>query len=241
MTTEPLYADTTFARYYDLANGWTEDNQALATLAADASTILDLGCGTGLLATHLATQGKQVTGVEPAEGMLDIARTRPGGARVTWLQEDARTLRLGRRFDLIIMAGHAFQCLLTPEDQLSLLTTIAHHLSPQGRFIFDSRNPTARAWEGWTPDQTRRSLPDGTLMWHDATHDDASQITTYTTTFAPPDARQITTTARIAFPTQPAIAQACTTAGLHVTHWHGDWHLAPFTPQSPEIIALGTR
>jgi hypothetical protein len=72
--------------------------------------------------------------------------------------DDARTVRLNRRFDLVLLTGHAFQVFLTPDDQAAALTTIATHLAPNGRFIFDSRNPAAEAWKRWTPDQSQRVI-----------------------------------------------------------------------------------
>lgn len=45
-----------------------------SSLAARLHSVLDLGCGTGLLARTLAMQGHQVVGVEPAKAMLEIAK-----------------------------------------------------------------------------------------------------------------------------------------------------------------------
>ena len=44
------------------------------------------------------------------------------------------------------MTGHAFQCLLTKDDQQALCATIAAHPAPGGTFIFDSRNPAVEEW-----------------------------------------------------------------------------------------------
>ena len=124
------------------------------------SHVLDLGCGTGLLAAALG-EGGEVFGVDPAAAMLDVARRRAGGQRVTWVEADARTVRLGRRFDLIVMTGHAFQVLLTDDDQRAVCETIAAHLVPGGTFIFDSRNPAAEEWREWTPAASRRAFDFG--------------------------------------------------------------------------------
>ena len=141
--------------------------------------LLDLGCGTGQLAAAL-TEDREVVGVDPAGAMLEVARRRPGGERVTWIEGDARALDLGRRFDLVLLTGHAFQVFLTPEDQLAVLRTIARHLTPRGRFLFDSRNPTAREWRKWTPAESRHTIDHPTLgpveAWNEAEHDAATGI-----------------------------------------------------------------
>ena len=126
-------------------------------LAKDAASVLDLGCGTGELAAALAG-GRSVTGVDPAAAMLEIARGRPGGEPVTWVVADARSVRLDRRFDLVLLTGHAFQVFLTADDQRAALATIAAHLAPGGRFIFDSRNPDAPGRKERTREETLRRI-----------------------------------------------------------------------------------
>lgn len=152
---DALYHDPALARFYDWDCPWTADHDWFATLVR--GSVLDLGCGTGMFAAELAARGLQVTGVDPAPAMLDIARARKGGARVRWVGADARDLNLGERFDTVLMIGHAFQTLLTGPDRAATLATIAGHLATGGRFFFDSRNPGAREWETWGPAQTRVS------------------------------------------------------------------------------------
>ena len=54
--------------------------------------------------------------------MAKAAAARPGGARVQWITGDARTIRLGRRFDLVVLTGHAFQVFLTDYDRAQALS-----------------------------------------------------------------------------------------------------------------------
>lgn len=48
-------------------------------------TILDVGCGTGAFCAVLNAKGLSVTGVEPAEKMLKIAKKKPENKQVTFL------------------------------------------------------------------------------------------------------------------------------------------------------------
>ena len=180
------YNDRDVARFYDIENGWAEDFDFCSDLAKGRRAILDLGCGTGMLAAALARRADcLVVGVDPAAAMLALAKQRYGGASVSWVLDDARTVRLNRRFDLVLLTGHAFQVFLTPDDQAAALTTIAAHLAPNGRFIFDSRSPVAEAWKRWTPDQSRRVIEHPRVgrvaAWNDMSQDPASGIVTYRT------------------------------------------------------------
>ncbi|MBX3074382.1 class I SAM-dependent methyltransferase [Candidatus Obscuribacterales bacterium] len=74
--------------------------------------ILDLGCGTGLLCNAYAERGHHVTGADPSNAMLEVARKKPFGSAIEWIQASAQSFRSSKRFDLIIMTGHAFQVLL---------------------------------------------------------------------------------------------------------------------------------
>jgi ubiquinone/menaquinone biosynthesis C-methylase UbiE len=87
-------------------------------LAKGRRAILDLGCGTGVLAAALARKPDcLVVGVDPAAAMLALAKQRCGGASVSWVLDDARTARLNRHFDLVLLTGHAFQVFLTPDKE----------------------------------------------------------------------------------------------------------------------------
>jgi SAM-dependent methyltransferase len=240
---DKLYTDPELAQFYDLENGWAEDLDYCRILAEGCASVLDLGCGSGLFAASL-TQG-EVVGVDPAAAMLDIAARRPGGDRVQWVQGDARMVRLDRCFDLVVLTGHAFQVFLTDEDRTAVLQTIAHHLSPEGRFIFDSRNPTVAQWRAWTADNSKRHIEHPVLgrvlAWNDASFDPATGIVTYGTHYKlPSNDRPYSAHSKIAFPSQERLASLIDAAGLTVERWLGHWSGSPYLPDSHEIIPVGT-
>ncbi len=240
---EPLFHNPDFTRFYDAENPWDTDKEYCLALAKNAGSVLDLGCGTGELATVLAG-GRRVTGVEPAAAMLDHARRRPSAERVRWVEADARTVRLDETFDLIVMTGHAFQCLLSKDDQQALCATIAAHLAPGGTFIFDSRNPAVEEWRQWTPDQSRRMLDVPGLgefeTWHDVRFNHDTAIAAYDTVYCDQRTGQTwQATSRILFASRSQIATAIESAGLKAHRWMGDWTGGPMTEMSPEIIPVG--
>lgn len=241
---DALYRDPRLADFYDLDNGWADDTRYCERLARDARAVLDLGCGTGLLTAACGAFCQTVVGVDPAVAMLDIARRRPGGDKVRWVEGDGRTVRLDQRFDLIFLTGHAFQVFLTDADQLALLRTIATHLAPKGRFIFDSRNPRGQEWLEWSPKDSRRMVDHprhgAVESWNDYAHDLATGIVTYDTCYRLPNGELLAAKSQIRFTSQEHIAALIDEAGLTVDRWLGDWQGSDYAPASKEIIPVGS-
>lgn len=244
--TDKLYTDPTIASFYDVENEWMDDSETCFEMAEQAGSVLDLGCGTGLLAAALADGKRRVVGVDPAAAMLDIARKREGGAAVHFVEADARTLDLGESFDLIVLTGHAFQVFLTREDRLAVLGVIAKHLSPKGRFIFDSRNPAAEEWLEWNREESERLIEHPTLgtfmAWNEASFDPATGVVTYETHYQNLiGTKHFEASSKIAFPDKTEIEALLKEAGLKAEKWMGDWSGEAYVANSPEIIPVGGK
>jgi glycerophosphoryl diester phosphodiesterase len=66
---------------------------------------------------------------DPRE-MLEMARQKSTDLEnVRWVQADMRLFELDEAFGLVVILGHAFQNLLTPEDQVACLECIKTQLS----------------------------------------------------------------------------------------------------------------
>lgn len=241
---DPLYSDPQLAQIYDSNFGPDRaDFEFCTRLAANAGSVLDLGCGTGTLLAVLS-EGREVTGVDPAGAMLEIARRRPGGDIATWVEADARTVRLDRHFDLVLLTGHAFQVFLTRDDQRAVLETIARHLSPGGRFVFDTRNPLVQAWKRWTPENSRGRIEHpvhgAVEVWNDVSEDPATGIVTYETHYRIVETgKMLSADSRIAFPARDVVEELLESAGLVAEHWYGDWQGNSLHDDRPEIIPVG--
>ncbi len=240
---DALYEDPVLAAFYDWDNPWTADFDWFLSLVEGSGSVLDLGCGTGIFSVAMAARGAVVVGVDPAAAMLDIARSRPGGKTVSWQQAAAQELDLGQRFEAVVMTGHAFQTLLTLEDRVATMATMARHLAPGGRFFFDCRNPEAWEWESWTPDATRevRLHPDfGPVeRWNTAEETEVPGVIEYQTHYRLKDGRHLQARSRIAFPTFADLAGAIAAAGLRVERWYGDPAGGPLRPGCVDFIPLG--
>ncbi len=157
---DACFAHPRLASIYDAFDGTRDDLDHYEALIAELAptAILDVGCGTGVLATRLAAGGHRVTGVDPAAASLDVARARPGGDTVTWILGDATSLPADLTVDLAVMTGNVAQVFVTDAAWQATIDGIAQALVPGGHLVFETRDPAARAWEGWTPDRRRSRI-----------------------------------------------------------------------------------
>ncbi|POX36914.1 SAM-dependent methyltransferase [Streptomyces sp. Ru73] len=141
------------AALYDALDPDRGDLDAYVRVAEEfgARRVLDVGCGTGVLALLLAARGIEVTGVDPARASLDVARGKPGGERVRWLCGDATALP-PLQVDLATMTANAAQEITDPRAWRATLRGIFEALRPGGRLVFETRDPARRAWERWNRD-----------------------------------------------------------------------------------------
>ncbi|MCJ8308452.1 MAG: class I SAM-dependent methyltransferase [Hyphomicrobiales bacterium] len=97
-----------------------------------SARVLDLGCGGGgVIATYLIDQGFQLTGVDFAPSMIELARQRHPDH--TWLVQDMSQLDLDGPFEGVISWNGFFH--LTPDEQRRALPKMARLVSPTGRLL----------------------------------------------------------------------------------------------------------
>ena len=97
-------------------------------------SVLDAGCGTGRVAIELGRRGLDVVGVDLDASMLDQARAKAPG--LSWLRADLADpqLDLGRRFDVVVMAGNVM-IYLAPGTEGRVVRAMARHLEPGGALV----------------------------------------------------------------------------------------------------------
>ncbi|GLI94480.1 methyltransferase domain-containing protein [Methylocystis echinoides] len=94
--------------------------------------ILDLGCGTGLAAPHLAALGGALTGVDISAGMLERARARRRYHRLFQAEATAHLSSHEETHDLIV----ALDVLIYFGDLATVFDLVSSRLAPGGIFAF---------------------------------------------------------------------------------------------------------
>lgn len=104
-------------------------------LAAGAGgEVLDLGCGTGRVALHLARRGYPVLGLDLEPELLDALAARAAGLPVRTVHADARDFDLGHQVPLALAPMQTLQLLDDAGERAACLRRVAEHLEPGGRF-----------------------------------------------------------------------------------------------------------
>lgn len=139
-----------YTRYYDLLYRDKDYAGEAAYVAAairrrlpGACRILELGCGTGGHAEHLARLGFTVHGIDTSDGMLAGALARrerlPADCarRLSFSLGDARSVRLGQGFDAVVSLFHVMSYQTSNDDLHAAYRSAYAHLEAGGVFLYD--------------------------------------------------------------------------------------------------------
>jgi len=110
-------------------------------LPAAAGRILDIGAGSGRDAAWFADHGHEVTAVEPAQRLREVAQSRHSQPGITWLDDRlpglSKVLQLGRQFNLVWLS--AVWMHVPPASRQSAFFNIVSLLQPGGRVMISLR------------------------------------------------------------------------------------------------------
>ncbi|MEG3835761.1 MULTISPECIES: class I SAM-dependent methyltransferase [unclassified Microcoleus] len=122
-----------FATEYDFVTSLQNQNDFFTNnLSVSKGAVLDIGCGSGILAFELAQYYDNVVAVDLSAKMLDIARQKRSAPNIEYIQMDASQLALDRQFDLIVSAATFHHLPNLP----TTLSTIKKMLNPHGKVVF---------------------------------------------------------------------------------------------------------
>ena len=107
--------------------------------------ILDIGCGAGILSEPLTRLGAEVTGIDPADGNIGIARAHAaiGGLSIDYRVETAEALAVsGAQFDVVL----AMEVVEHVKDMPSFVRTAARLVRPGGLLVASTLNRTLKSF-----------------------------------------------------------------------------------------------
>jgi SAM-dependent methyltransferase len=139
--------------WHDAENGAYGGDLALwEELAAAADgPILDLGCGTGRVALHLARRGHQTVGVDIDPELIAVLDQRAEGLPLRGVVGDARRFELDEEIALALAPMQLAQLLADSGERVECLDCIARHLAPGGRIALSIVEGLPAAAEGPPP------------------------------------------------------------------------------------------
>lgn len=239
--TSTQFSNPLLVATYDALNTLGDDSEFFCQLAKklSASTIIDLGCGTGLLTCELAKRGHKMIGVEPAGAMLDIARHKLYGNQIQWIEGGYEKFD-GLKADMVLLTSHVAQFFLDDNEWQSMLKAAYKALNPGGNIVFDSRTPIFPPYQTWPTEASPRRVEDpavGPIDWWYKLLEIKDNHVHYQLYyhFINSD-NTVVSTDELIFRSREELAKSLENAGFKVETVYGDWDSSLATPTSPEMI-----
>ncbi len=161
--TETLNVDSTeIKKFADLASRWWDKESEFKPLHdinplrlgyieqyvgnLNGKTIIDVGCGGGILSDSMAAKGAIVTGIDMGEAQLSVAKLHQleSGQKVDYQQKTVESIAQEKpqQFDVVT----CMEMLEHVPDPASVIAACAKLVKPNGHLFFSTINRTAKAF-----------------------------------------------------------------------------------------------
>jgi SAM-dependent methyltransferase len=242
----PEFTDSRQVAIYDAVNSYEPGTQPDFYLRVaeevNAETVIELGCGTGIITLELASKGYQMIGIDPSPVMLEVAQQKPGAGGVQWVQGGAGQLGTPGA-DLAIMGGHVAQFILKDADWLEALDGVKEALRPGGYLAFESRDPRAQEWKRWTG--RKRIIPDSPYgrieSWTEVTNVEGDLVHAVGHRRLVQSNEELVSPFALRFRSEELLRQSLISSGFSVQSVYGDWDSRPSAPGERELIVIARR
>ncbi|MFC7486398.1 methyltransferase domain-containing protein [Knoellia sp. CPCC 206453] len=203
----------------------------LAGLAAGRDA-LEFAIGTGRMAFPLSHGGVRVDGIELSQAMVDVLRSRPGGAELDVRVGDMSTTSMDRRYGLVFLVYNTIFNLLTQDGQVECFENAARHLDHDGVFVIEAAVPSA-----WLPTHShaRPERVEADAVTLDVcSYDPATQILDENHVRIAADGIRFAPIAcRLAWPSELDLMARI--AGLRLVERWGGWQRQPYTGRDAHV------
>ena len=189
-------AYTSFASVYDLFM----DNvpyeewcaflcKILAQHGITDGPVLDLGCGTGKMTRLMSEQGYDMTGIDNAAEMLQIAAMEPGEVPILYLLQDMQDLELDGCVHAVYSVCDCVNYVLDEEELQQAFSRVHEYLEEDGVFIFDV-NTSYKYTKLLAENTFAESRDEGSFIW-DNYYNEEERINEYDLTLFIPEGDEL--------------------------------------------------
>ena len=178
-----------------------------------------------------------------ANSMLAYARQQPGAEKVHWIEGDSASLE-GRTADLVVMTGNVAQVFLEDAEWNTTLLAIHSALKGGGHLGFESRNPDAKAWEGWNRERTfqRINSPYGPIeSWLEVLDVSEGKVAMRGYNHFLESEEEVVVDSTLRFRSQAELVHSLNNAGFIVKNVYGSWERKLVGRHSKVMIFIASR
>ncbi len=240
------FSDPRLVAAYDALNALGDDSEFFCQLAKrlSAKTIIDLGCGTGLLTCKLAELGYEVIGIEPAAAMLEVARHKTHADKVQWIEGGYKKFE-GFKVDLILMTSHVAQFFLHANEWQAMLKNAYQALVPGGHIVFDSRTPIFPPYQTWPTEASPSRVVDPTLgpidWWYKLVEIKGNRVRYQLYYHFINSNETVVSHDELIFRSQTELCRSLELEGFKIDIIYGNWANSIATPESEEMIFVASK
>jgi ubiquinone/menaquinone biosynthesis C-methylase UbiE len=136
-----VHNDPHVVEYYAAYEGLAGSEQYLfEKYIENGKTILDIGVGGGRTTPFLLAKAKSYIGIDHAQAMVDVCRTKFEGVRFETVGATEMARFQDGTFDIAVFSFNGIDNISPKESRFRCLTEIRRVLKPGGLFIFSSHN-----------------------------------------------------------------------------------------------------
>lgn len=166
------------AEFYDCEHADFQDDIQFYLRALPEGPVLDVGTGTGRVASSLADAGYTVHGIDPSPSMLERAHERAGeSGNPHFASGSLSDLPVDSHFSSVVLSLNTLWHVTEQWDQIAALRNVGRVLEPRGLVFIDLTNPLAmadRGANGQIRERFRGPCSDSLLIVQSAAWDDQS-------------------------------------------------------------------
>ena len=197
--------------------------------------ILDLACGTGILAICLAEDGHVVHGIDNSPEMVSIAKSKSVGmSGLSFDVQDMVNFDVDEKFDLGTCTFDSINYIRKLRDLRKMLGRVASVLHEGGLFIFDSN--TRKLYLSHSGETFKREINGQSFLQHcryDSVHNIATTIFSFSDgTYEIHKQRPYD---------YDELAPLLEGAGLHVVHLFSWFEKMPYSSNTPKVFCVAEK